>query len=43
MITDVIMVMPMTSGERTSPMKNTATMNMKRNPKVKFCCRFEMV
>ena len=27
------MVMPMTSGERTSPMKNTATMNMNRNRK----------
>ena len=37
------MVMPMTSGERTSPMKNTATMKMNRKPSVKFCCRFDMV
>ena len=37
MTTEVIMVMPITKGERTSPMKNTATMKMNRNPNVKFC------
>ena len=40
---DTTMLSPIMNGDLTSPRKSTATMQIKRKPNERFCCKLEMV